>query len=260
MKDSMGLRNAKLEAEARAFSGGTIDLRTGVGATSPNDAMQGTLLATITLGGTAHTSEVQATGSVQLTAGGAGNTVTNITVNSIEILGATVTYTTDLPTTAQLVADQINRYRTKTGIEYTAVSDGAAQPTITITAQQGVGTGANGWTVASTVTGFSKTDTNMSGGVASANGLTWEFPTAGVLAKRTTETWSGTAIAAGNIGHMVLKGPIADNGAASQTLFRKILSVGISGADVNLPNGVALDVGVPFIIPTVFNIRQPESR
>lgn len=160
ISNSTGLKNAKFTiGQRRALNGGVIELRTGASPGADN-AATGTLLGILTSGGGAHTPEVQATGSVQLTAGGSGNTVTSITVNSIEILGATITYDTDLPTTAALIVAQINRYQTKSGIDFTASSNGTSTPTITITANLGAGTAPNGWVIASTVTGFTKVDTN----------------------------------------------------------------------------------------------------
>lgn len=50
-----------------------------------------------------------ALGTVTLTGGSSGN-VSSITVNSIEVLGATITYSTSLAYTASLIADQINAY------------------------------------------------------------------------------------------------------------------------------------------------------
>jgi len=259
-KNSMGLRNFLLAegSEARAFSGGIIELRSGPQPASPNNAAAGTLLGTITLAGGTHTKEVRATGTVELT-GGASGTVSSIMVNSIEILGATITFDTDLATTAALIVAQINRYQTKTGVEYTAVSDGTATPLITITPTLGVGAGANGWVVATTATTITKTDANMAGGVTAVNGLSYEGVAGGVLAKNSLEAWGGTWAASGTIGHFRMKAAVIDGDAASQTLIRKdgtVTSTG-GGGDIEVTNTI-VTAGAPFTM-TAFTITAPES-
>jgi hypothetical protein len=261
IKLSTGLRNFLLRDGSlqQAFTGGTIELYTGAQTTSADDGDTGTLLATITLAGGTHTNEVQSAGSVQLTGGGSGS-VSAITVNSIEILGATITYTTDLPTTAGLIAAQINRYLTKTGIEYTASSDGLASPTITIKASLGAGTGPNGWTVSTTATTITKTDVNMgsvTAGVAQANGLTWGDVASGILGK-STDVWSATAVAAGTIGHFRMKGPIADtSSSASTTAIRLDGSIAVAGGDITISK-TTVALSAPLVV-TSWNITLPAS-
>ena len=259
-RNSMGLRNFLLAegSEARAFSGGIIELRSGPQPASPNNAATGTLLGTITLAGGAHTKEVKAIGTVQLTGGASGN-ISSITINSIEVLGATVTYSASLAATADLIVAQINRYQTKTGVEYTATSDGTATPTISITPILGVGALANGWVVASTASTLTKTDGNMAGGVTAVNGLSYEAVASGVLAKSTLEAWSGTWVASGTIGHFRMKAAVVDADAASQTLLRKdgtVTSTG-GGGDVEITS-TAVTSGAPFTV-TSFTISAPEA-
>jgi hypothetical protein len=258
IKLSTGLRTYLLRdgSVQHAFTGGTIELYTGPQTTSADDGDTATLLATITLAGGTHTNEVQSAGTVQLTAGGSGN-VSAITVNSVEILGATITFATDLPTTAGLIAAQINRYLTKTGIEYTATSDGLATPTITIKANLGAGTGPNGWTVAATAGTITHTDAPMAGGVASANGLTWGDVAAGILSK-STDVWSATAIAAGTIGHFRMKGPIADTSSStSTTAIRLDGSIAVTGGDINISN-TTVALAAPLVV-TSWNINLPAT-
>lgn len=102
--------------------------------------------------------EVLAQGSVELLTGGSGS-VDSILVNSVEILSAPVNFNTDLPTTASDVAANINAFSSSPN--YDAVAVGSV---ITITAKPGTGSGPNGFTVVSTCTTITKTDTNMSGG------------------------------------------------------------------------------------------------
>lgn len=83
-----------------------------------------------------------------LTGGTGTDTVTSIKVGGIEILGATVTFNTDLATTAGLIAAQITAFVSNP--EYTAVAAGAD---ITISAAL-VGALWNGLTVATTSSGL----------------------------------------------------------------------------------------------------------
>jgi hypothetical protein len=261
IKLSTGLRSFLLRDGSlqQAFTGGTIELYTGSQTTSADDGDTGTLLATITLASGTHTNEVRSAGSVRLDTGASGS-VSSITVNSIEILGATVNFTTDLPTTGGLIAAQINRYLTKTGIEYTASSDGLATPTITITASYGSGTGPNGWTLATTAATITKTDTNMgsvTSGVAQVNGLTWGDVASGILSK-STDVWSATAVASGTIGHFRMKGPIADtSSSASTTALRLDGSIAVTGGDINISN-TTVALSAPLVV-TSWNINLPAT-
>lgn len=100
-----------------------------------------------------------AVGSVELT-GGVSGSVDGITVNAVEIMSGAVAFNTDLPTTAQDVADNINA-NTSTP-NYTATVSGNI---ISITSVD-KGTAVNGFVVVSTVTTITKADINMAGATA----------------------------------------------------------------------------------------------
>lgn len=98
-----------------------------------------------------------ATGTVTLT-GGASGSVDGITVDGVQIMSGSVAFNTDLDTTAQDVADDINAFTSSPN--YTATAAGAV---ITISAAT-KGTDDNGHVVVSTATTITTTDVNMSGG------------------------------------------------------------------------------------------------
>ncbi|WP_156428675.1 hypothetical protein [Magnetospirillum sp. XM-1] len=115
---------------------------------------------TVTItGGTANTA---ATGTVTLT-GGASGSVSSITVNGVEVLGATVNYNASLTQTATDIATQINSYTSSP--EYTAAAVGAV---VTISAAQSVGADANGFVVAATASTITTSTANMASGVTNA--------------------------------------------------------------------------------------------
>lgn len=100
-----------------------------------------------------------ATGSVELT-GGASGSVDGITVDSVQIMSGAEAFDTDLATTAQNVADNINAFTSTPN--YTAEADG---DTVNITAVT-KGTASNGLVVVSATTTITSTDTNLSGATA----------------------------------------------------------------------------------------------
>lgn len=207
------------------ISGGVIRYFTGSQPTDADTPMAGTQLCQFTVASGTYTAEVLSFGLVSLDSGTEGS-VDAITVDSVEVLGAVVPYNTSLTQTAVDVVSQINRHISNPN--YSATS---ATGVITIQAHPGTGTSPNGFVVASTVTTLSKTDTNMTGGVASANGLSWEAgSTAGTIIKRSTETWSGVASATGTVGCARITGSIADANGTSTTLVRVDMSVGTTTA------------------------------
>jgi hypothetical protein len=214
----------------RALQGGVMKIYSGSAPATADAAASGTLLCTVSLASGTHTPEVCSAGSTTLA--GSSGSVTALTVNSIEILGATVTFTSDLTTTAALVAAQINSYVPVAGPEYIATSSGAK---VIITALPGTGTTPNGYVVATTVSTLTKTDVNMGtevAGVASVNGLTYGSIASGVLSK--SGTWSGVVETGGVAGYFRLCGSVVDAGGSSTTLIRIQGTCGVSGADYNM--------------------------
>ena len=100
---------------------------------------------------------VEATGSVTLT-GGSSGVVSSITVDGVEIMNGSVSYTTNLNTTATAIATSIN---TKVSVpDYTALAVGAI---ILITAAV-TGDTANTLPIVATSTGITTNKLDMSGG------------------------------------------------------------------------------------------------
>lgn len=212
-----------------ALHNGELKIYTGTQPATADTAPSGTLLCTITAASAARTAEVQATGTVTLS--GSSGSVDSITVDSVEILGAAVSFDTDLATTAAAVAAQINKY--KSVPNYTASSSGAV---VTIKAPRGMGALANSLTVDSTCTTLVGTDVNTSGGVTPVNGLRFGVSTDGVLVKDDAQVWSGVAAATGTAGWFRFTGSVADSGAtdSTDTQVRMDGSISTSGAQLNM--------------------------
>lgn len=214
----------------QAFQNGRIEYYTGAQPAVPEDAVIGTLLCTITAASGAYTAETPSSGSVTLTGGAAGS-VDTITVNSVNILGASVPYTTSLTVTAQNVANQINMFYD--GGDYIASASGAV---ITLTASPGQGTAPNTLVVAATSTTITTTTANMSGGVAAVNGLQLNFPANNTISKNPNQAWTGVNVASGTVGWYRWYGCAADTGAldSNQEFIREDGAVANSGAQMNL--------------------------
>ena len=93
-------------------------------------------------------------------------------------------------------------------------------------------------------------------GVAT-NGLEFDAPTNGVLAKAVAETWRGNGLAIGVAGWFRFFANPVDAGGSSTALPRIDGSVGRSAADLNLSN-VNIAVGVPNTID-VFQISMDQG-
>lgn len=240
---STALRNFLLSSGSvkDALQNGQINIYSGAQPASPDSAPTGTLLVSITKSGAARTAEVLATGTMTLT-GGASGSVNTVTVNSVNIIpDGSVAFNTSLTQTAADVATAINRGLSSP--EYEATSSGAV---ITIKAKRGSGASPNTFVVAGTLTTITATYGAMAGGVAAANGLTLEAASAGSLAKKTTETWQGTAVADGVAGWYRFVGSVADTGLADTTpdQIRLDGSVATSGAQLNMSSTTIVSTAV----------------
>lgn len=252
LKYSTGLRDF-LQRDGgmkRALHNGVFKIYSGSAPADADAAVTGTLLCTVSNASGALTREVLATGTVELT--GSGGQVDTLTVNGIEIMGEVVVYSTDLTTTAALVAAAINKNLSNP--DYTATSSGAV---ITISALPNTGTQPNGYTVASTQSGGTLGDTpaNMSGGVAAVNGLPFASVTAGALTK--SGVWSGVNAATGTAGYFRFESTATDAGGSSTLLKRIQGTCGTSGADYNM-SSTSLTSGATHTIDT-FTLTLPAS-
>lgn len=235
-----------------ALQGGSILIYTGSQPASADAAPTGTLLVTITDGSGALTAEVLATGSVALTGGGSGS-VNTLTVGGIEVMGSATNFITSLALTAQAIVDKINANPCNKLVVATRSSD-----TVVLTAKRGLGAAGN-LTVASTVTTITKTDTNLTGGVTQVNGLKFSPSAAAVMAKLSTQTWSGTAVATGTAGWFRFVGAVADSGAldSSEAQVRMDGAVSTSGAQLNMSSTSITSAAVQTI--SSFPITLPTS-
>ena len=234
LRYSTGVRNFLMGYGSfkQAFQNGKLEIYTGSQPATADAAATGTLLCTITAASAARTAEVRASGTVTLT-GGASGSVDTLTVNSVNVLGAAVAYNASLTQTAADVAAQINSYLGN--VEYVATSAGAV---ITITAMPGTGASPNGFVVASTATTITKTDVNLSGGVAAVNGLSFGYAgaVAGTVSKLASQVWSGVNDNTGTAGWYRIYGSVADAGGADATLLaiREDGAIAVSGAELNM--------------------------
>lgn len=229
------------------FNRGSIGIYSGAQPTNADAAKTGTLLGTVTSGSAALTQETRAVGTIVIT-GAAGGTINTVTVGTFNIIpdGAVSAVTADTAATAAALAEAINR----NGI-FTASVSGS---TITISAKYGAGAAWNGLTLTASLTTVTATygGGTVASGVASANGLIFGAPAAGVISKLTTQTWSFAGLAAGTAGWFRFYAAEADAGAivtAAPYYPRIDGSIAVSGGDLNLSN-IVIAVGVPNTIDT----------
>ncbi|MGZ8317510.1 MAG: hypothetical protein ACXWVD_00275 [Telluria sp.] len=251
---STALRNLMLGGGSLkdSLQGGKIKIYSGTQPATADAAPTGTLLCTITDASGAHTQEVRATGTVTLS--GSSGSIDALTINAEPVIGAAVAFTTDLATTATLLATAINEYQSVP--KFTA---SAASGVVTITAPRGLGAECNGWVVDATCTTMTSTDVNLSGGVSAVNGLKFGVAAAGVLPKLSSQTWSGVAGATGTAGWFRFEGPTADSGAldSSEAQVRLDGSISTSGAQLNMSSTSITSAATQTI--TSFPITLPTS-
>lgn len=92
---------------------------------------------------------------------------------------------------------------------------------------------------------------------SAANGLEFDAPSAGVLAKAVAETWQANGLAVGVAGWFRFVANGTDAGGSSSTLPRIDGSVGRSAADLNLSN-INIEIGVPNTVD-VFQIAMDQG-
>jgi len=257
-KVSAALRDAMLRGESfkKAMSNCELKIFTGPQPATADSAPTGTLLCTYTDNSGSFTHEVQSYGSVQLTGGASGN-VSSITVNSLEILGKTINFDGTLAITAADIVKAIND--NPKNLLYDASSDGLANPTITIKARRGLGSLPNTWAVVSTTATITKVDTNFANGVSAVNGLNWGDVAGGIIAKLTSQVWSGVAANTGTAGWFRFEAAVTDPETldSTETYYRVDGAIASSGAELNMGN-TTITVSVPQVIGS-FTITLPTA-
>ena len=213
-----------------ALEGGRMEIYTGTQPASADTAVSGTLLCTITDTSGAHTAEVPATATLSLDSGGSGS-VNDVTVEGVSILDAAVSYATSLTVTAAALVVALNK--SSRNKDYIASSSGA---TVTLTTRPGRGTAKNTLTLASSNTTIATTGSDFASGAYAVNGLKFDAASAGVMAKRTSQNWTGVAGASGTAGWFRFYGPQADTGATDSSEAKNRLdgSIATSGAQLNI--------------------------
>jgi len=92
---------------------------------------------------------------------------------------------------------------------------------------------------------------------ASDNGLNFDAPSAGVIAKAAAEAWQGNGVADGVAGWARLSGNPLDDGTSSTTLARIDVAVAKTGGDLNLSNTTIVS-GAPTTVD-VFQLTMLEQ-
>lgn len=236
LKLSAALRDAcnEMGSLKNVMSNCVMKWYTGAQPATAETAPTGTLACVFSSASGALTREVLAVGSVALT-GGASGSVNTLTVNSLEIMGSATNFNTSLIQTATDIVTKINN--NPQNLLFVASNVLGTSATITLTARPGLGALAN-WTVASTTTTITKTDTNLTGGVTALNGLKWGDSVAGVLTKDPSQTWSGLALQTVSVGWFRIEAAVLDSFVTDATgvIMRIDGSIGISGAELNMGN------------------------
>lgn len=223
------------------FDNGSIEVYTGAMPATPDLAVTGTLLATITSSSGALTKEIAATGVITFTS--SGGSVDTLTLAGLEIMGSSTAYDTSLTVTAAAVALKINR-NPKNKFVVATSSVGV----LTLTALPGFGTllnsaaltcGATTMVATVTSTSFGSGTGGSVAGVNGANGLKMDYSAAaGVMVKDATQTWSGVGVGAGTqtAGYFRYKGSVVDAGAldSSAVFLRMDGDIATSGAAMNM--------------------------
>ena len=254
---STGLRNflAQHGSLKKAFEGGVLKIYSGSQPTSPDSAVAGTLLCTVTLASGARTDETRA--ECQITVGGGSGTFDNILINGVSVLDSAVTFASDLSTTAALIAQNINAKQSVP--KYEARATGAI---VVIKAMPGTGTGPNLYSISCSATTLTGTvvsfgsNASLASGVAQVNGITWGSIVSGVLYK-SNGAWSGVNVATGTAGCFRLLSTEADANGTSTTAIRLDGSIATSGGDVTMLN-TTLTSGATTTI-SAFQITVPAS-
>ncbi len=209
--------------------------------TQPADASlapTGTLLGTFTKSKAAFTAEVEATVVIVLS-GSAGSVDTLTVGGGIPLIDSAVSAGT-IALMADALAAAINA---KQQIPYfNAVSDSV--DTVTISAPVGMGTDANGLTIAHTETTTTVTvnggssaafgGTGSTAGVDSVNGCNMAYPDVDGVQTKESTIWQMEAIADGTVGYARWEFDPSDNQGISDLFRRMDFSVAVSGADLNV--------------------------
>lgn len=220
IKVSTGMANriADRAAYRSVVTNGRVQIYSGIQPTNADTASSGTLLCTVTNASGAFTAETLPVWT--LTLSGASGSLDSVKIGGIELLPAAVSFTTDLSTTAALVAAAITGAFTL--VDYTATSNAAV---VYITGPVGSGANLNSATCVATATTLGATVSSAgaptTSGVNAVNGVTFTYPATGGLFGR-SGTWSGLGVASGTAGWFRFLCDGADTGTSASTTFARI--------------------------------------
>jgi len=178
------------------------------------------------------------TGSTTNMAGGGSGSVNSITVNGVTITSGSVSFTTDLSTTATAVAANITAFTSTPN--YSAVAVGAV---ITITAST-TGQGTNGFVVVASTTTITATTTNMAGGLnaLAVNAYNqWMFQTA----------YDASTTANSIIAHVAPNLQCVCNDTGGQIFYGDVLGTAAL-REIPLPAGANATGGIVMLFPYLF--------
>ena len=265
---STGLRNLA-QADVgmqRALANAYIAYFVGTQPASADAAPSGQRIIEFTKAGGAYTAETLAEWKATLSgASGSVNTIKLGGASGWDLLGGAVTFTTDLTTTAALVAAQINAYLGN--CDFSARSSGAI---VYVKVPKGSGALMNSLTLTWGVTSLSATvagDGTPSGsagtaGVTAVNGCNFAAPASGVISKETS-AWQGTAgtnragaaisgFSSGNLtaGWARIYGDGSDDDSLSTVYPRMDFSIGTANADIIANPSASIPYGSPQTIST----------
>lgn len=224
------------------FNRGYIKVFTGSQPANADAAETGTLLGTISDNSGFVTKETRATGTITIT-GASGGTINSITVGGKNIIpdGAITVSGDTTSTLASKLCDAINR----NGIMEATV----ASAVVTIRGRPGSGNITD--TVSGSLTTATASYGNMSGGVAPANGLILLPPSAGVIAKPSTQIWSMLGLTTGTAGWFrFYSSDTADSGAIITTApyyCRMDGTCGVGSGDAQL-SSLSVSSGSPHTV------------
>ena len=251
----MGARGVIPMGFAHAFAYAQLRQNQGLGicaaSATADAAPTGTKLGIVTISSGALTQETRATGSVTIT-GATSGSINTITVGGLNVIpdGAVSAVAGDTAATATALCAAINR----NGIMEASVSGSV------VTLKGRPGTGVTTAAVTGSLDTVTATYVNMGSGVAGVapvNGLYFDVPASGLVARPTAVVWSFTGIAAGVAGYFRLIGSAADSEAVSTTLPRLDGTIATSGGDMGLSN-ITVAIGAPNTVDR-FNVTQPAN-
>ena len=265
LRYSTALRNAVASGYGwrEALRDGRLFVYSGTQPATADEDASGTLLVTFTLEGGSYTAPIRSKAS--LTLSGTSGSLDSVTVGGTgyNLLSAPVSFDTDLATTAQAVADNINARQNLLNITASASTE-----VVTLSAPFWLGAWADGLSVATTettlgvaVNGGTSTTFGGSGapspGTTAVNGCNFKYPAATGTLSKEDSVWQGVASAGGTAGWFRFVPGGSDVAGVSTADLRFDGSIATSNADLNIAS-TSISSGATQTINT-FDFTVPAS-